>query len=107
MKVGDMIGGLYKKTLPDGSQRWELVETKVTKIVSNSRGTKCYSKRFYPLDVEDVETTTQQMEHAEGYVLTREPMLLTDTVRKKCERWVEWANTNPNKAVSVLCDITE
>lgn len=107
MKVGDIIGGLYKKEKPDGIECWYLCESKVTKIVSNSRGTKCYSKHFYPLDVDEVEATTEQMQNAEGYVITREPMILTDELRRKCERWVEWANANPKKAVSVLEDPEE
>lgn len=102
MKVGDSIGGIYKKTLPDGKEIWELVEGKITKIVQNSRGTKVYSKRFYPLDKEEIDTNTEIMVKANGWIITREVMLLTPAIRNSCERWVQWANENPDKAVGLI-----
>ena len=102
MKVGEYIGGLYKKTLQDGSEIWELLEGKITKIVQNSRGTKVYSKRFYPIDKDEIEDNTELMADADGWILTREVMLLTPEIRSKCERWVQWANENPDKAVGLI-----
>lgn len=102
MKVGDCIGGLYKKTLQDGSEIWELLEGKITKIVQNSRGTKVYSKRFYPIDKEEIEDNTTLMADADGWILTREVVLLTPEIRSKCERWIQWANENPDKAVGLI-----
>ena len=102
MRVGDSIGGLYKKTLPDGKDVWALSEGVITKIVQNSRGTKVYSKRFYPIDKEEIEDNTALMEGADGWILTREVVLLTPEIRNKCERWVKWANENPDKAVGLI-----
>lgn len=102
MNVGDFIGGLYKKTSADGVEQWYLSEGKITKIVQNSRGTKVYSKRFYPLDIEEIEDNTEMMRKANGWILTREVVLLEPDIRDKCERWVKWANENPDKAVSCL-----
>lgn len=102
MKVGDSIGGLYKKTKPDGTEMWELSEGKITKIVQNSRGTKIYSKRFYPIEIEEIEDNTKVMASADGWINTREVVWLTPEIRRKCERWVEWANNNPEKAVSLI-----
>jgi len=59
MKVGDYIGGLYKKTLPNGTEKWELCDCKITKIVQNSRGTKVHSKRFYPIEIEEIEANNE------------------------------------------------
>ena len=102
MKVGDSIGGLYKKTLPDGKDVWTLSEGKITKIVQNSRGTKVHSKRFYPIDIEEIEDNTKMMQEAEGWILTREVVLLTPEIREKCDRWIKWANENPGKAVGLI-----
>lgn len=102
IKVGDYIGALYRKQAPDGKQIWYLCDARVTKIVQNSRGTKVYSKRFYPIDLEDIETNTELMAEADGWILTREVMLLTPDVRAKCEAWVKWANDNPDKAVGLI-----
>lgn len=101
IKVGDSIGGLYQKE-KDGKKFWELVEGKITKIVQNTRGTKVYSKKFYPLEIEEIISSTQIMEKANGWILTREVVWLKPDIREKCERWVEWANANPDKAVGLI-----
>lgn len=101
MNVGDSIGALYQKELSDGSKVWELVEGKITKIVQNSRGTKVYSKRFYPIGIEEIKENTELMCSAEGWINTRDVVLLTPELRLKCERWVNWANSNPEKATSI------
>ena len=101
MNVGDIIGGLYPRER-DGQKHWELVESKITRIVQNTKGTKVYSKRFYPIDVEEIESNTEIMRKASGWILTREVVLLTPEIRKKCEDWVEWANANPDKAVGLI-----
>ena len=97
MKVGEYLGGIYKRVLPDGKDEWYLLSGKITKIVSNTKGTKVYSKEFYPLDIEEIESNTNEMENAEGYIYTREVMLLSDSLRSRCERWIKWANDNPDK----------
>ena len=102
MKVGDSIGGLYTKVFTDGSRVWELCEGKITKIVQNSKGTKVYSKRFYPLDIQEIEDATKVMEEADGWINTREVVWLKPELREKCERFVEWANANPDKAVGLI-----
>ena len=105
MKVGSYIGMLTKRQSSDGKEFWKLIESKVTKIIQNSKGTKIYSKGFYPLDAADVEFNTKEQEEAQGYILTREVFELNDITRPKVERWIEWANANMDKAVSILEDV--
>lgn len=102
MKVGDSIGGLYTKDKGDGSRIWELCECKITKIIQNKKGTKVYSKRFYPLDLEEIEDATKVMEEAKGWINTRDVVWLKPELRAKCERWVELANQFPEKAVGLI-----
>ena len=102
LKVGDSVGGLYKKT-KDGVSHWELVEGKINKIVENKSGKKYYTKsKFRPLDAEDVDINTEMQEKAEGYIITKEVFGLNDITRSKAEKWVEWANDNMEKAVSIM-----
>lgn len=96
MKVGDSIGGLFEKVI-DGKKSWYLAESKITRIVQNSRGTKVYSKHFYPLDIEEIEDNTEVMLNEKGFINTRDVVELTPDIRYKCERWVEWANKNPER----------
>ena len=102
MKIGDSIGALYQRE-KDGVKEWYLCESPISKITTTRNGTKIHTrKHFYPLDMEDVESTTEIMEKAKDFIITREPMLLTEPIRQHCERWVEWANANPDKAVGLI-----
>lgn len=106
MTVGDRVGGIYKKTKSDGTEYWELVEDRINKITETKKyGRKYFTpKKFNPLDAEEVDNNTKQMEDAvdKGYIITREVFGLNDITRPFAERWVEWANQNMDKAVSIL-----
>ena len=102
MKVGDSIGSIYKRQKPDGKEEWYLSESKITRIVQNSRGTKVYSKGFFPIEIEEIEDNTKLMQEAKGWINTREVVLLTPEIREKCNRWIKWANDNPDKAVGLI-----
>lgn len=102
MKIGDYIGALYKKTKPDGKEVWELCESKITRIVQNTKGTRVYSKRFNALDIDEIQSNTEMMEEADNFILVREVVLLNEITRLKYERWVKWANENPDEVKSIL-----
>ena len=104
MKVGDYIGGLFRNRTTDGKEEWILRESKITKIVQNSKGTKVYSKAFYPIELEEIEDNTEMTEEANGYIFTREVVLLTDSIRAKYERWVKLANESPDSVKSVFSE---
>jgi hypothetical protein len=105
MEIGDSVGKICKRNR-DGKEIWELVEDKISKITV----TKKYSRRyftkyvFYPLDAEEVDKNTEDMENAvgKGYIITREVFGLNEITRPFAERWVSWANENPEKAVGLL-----
>ena len=102
VKVGNYIGLIRQAIDSNGKEFWKLSESKITRIVQNSKGTRIYSKNFYPLDVEEVELNTKMQEEAQGYILMHEPFELNDITRLKAERWIEWANENIDKAASIL-----
>lgn len=99
IKVGDTIGMLNNGKWADGTEGWKLLECLIKRITQTKRGTKVYSDRFYPLDLEDIESNTDIMQDAQGWIFTKEVMLLTPEIRAKCERWIEWANSNPEKVM--------
>lgn len=104
LKVSDSVGGIYKRT-KDGKEEWYLHEDKINKIVELKSGRKYYTKsKFKPLYAEDVDSNTEIQEKAEGYILTREVFGLNDVTLPKAEKWIEWANNNMDKAVSVMLD---
>lgn len=105
LKVGDHVG-MIQKVLEDSQGRknyWRLVEAPITKIVTNRNGTKYHApKRFYPLDADEVDSNTETQEGMDGIILVDSVFGLTDKARFHAERWIEWANANPEKAVSAL-----
>ena len=50
----------------------------------------------------NAKENTETMIEADGYINTQEPVLLMPEIRQKCERWIEWANNNPDKAVGLI-----
>lgn len=103
LKIGDSVGGIYNKKYADGREEWFLAEDKINRIVESRNGKKYYTKsKFRPLDADDVDDNTEMQEKAEGYILTKEVFGLNDITRPKSEKWVEWANKNADKAISVF-----
>ena len=105
LNVGDSVGGIYKKS-KNGEDFWELVEDKINKItITKKCGRRYFTKsKFRPLDADDVDNNTKEMEESigQGYILTKEVFGLNEKTRPYAERWVKWANENKDKAVSVL-----
>lgn len=103
-KVGDSIGMITKK-YKEGNVEWCLVEGKITGIRMCKNGMRIYSKKFQPLDYEDVISNNNILMGNNRIMLVREVLLLTDEVRERVEAWVEWANENKDEAVSIMSKI--
>ena len=105
LNVGDSVGGIYKNS-KNGEDFWELVEDKINKITITKRyGRRYFTKsKFYPLDADDVDKNTKEMEESigQGYIIVREVFGLNDRTRPYAERWVKWANENKDKAVGLI-----
>ena len=102
LNVGDSVGQINKTSTGE----WKFYEDKINKItVTKKYGRRYFTKSvFYPLDADDVDDNTKDMEDAigKGYIITREVFGLNDKTRPFAENWVKWANENKDKAVSVL-----
>lgn len=102
LKVKDSVGGIYKRT-KDGKEEWYLLEDTINKIVENGKGRKYYTKsKFRPLDTDDIDSSTEILENAKGYIIVKEVFGLNDITRPIAENWIKWANENMDKAVSVM-----
>ena len=102
LNVGDSVGQINKTS----AEEWKLYEDKINKItVTKKHGRRYFTKSvFYPLDADDVDDNTKDMEDAigQGYILTREEFRLNDKTRPFAERWIKWANENKDKTVGLI-----
>lgn len=88
------IGYIKKYNLemnPHLTEKFKFVEDTFTRRIS-SRSDRVYSKRFLPLDYEEIVDNANMMKENPGIILIQEPFLLDDELREKAIRWVEWAN---------------
>lgn len=101
LNVGDTVGQLNK----DSNGIWKLYEDKINKItITKKYGRRYFTKSvFLPLDADDVDENTSDMEKSigNGYIIVREVFGLNNKIRSYAERWVEWANRNPDKVVGL------
>ena len=90
MKIG-YIKEINLALNPHLTERFKFMEAPFTRRIS-SRGDRCYSKLFMPLDYEEIVENANIMKNHSGIMLVREPFLLDDDLREKALKWVEWAN---------------
>ena len=72
LNVGDSVGQINQTS----SGEWKLYEDKINKITITKKHGRRYFTRsvFYPLDADDVDNNTKEMEESigQGYILTKE-----------------------------------
>ena len=102
LNVGDYVGQINK----DSSGVWKLYKDKINKITTTKKyGRRYFTKTvFYPLDADDVDNNTKDMEESigKGYIIVREVFGLNDKTEPYAERWIKWANENPDKATDLI-----
>lgn len=104
LNIGDSVG-MIQKVCKNNAESWRLVEDQINKIdITKKYGKRYHTKsRFYPLDAEDVDLNTEMMEDAanKGYIFASEVFGLNNITRPFAEKWVKWANENPDKVGSI------
>jgi hypothetical protein len=88
------IGYIKKYNLemnPYLTEKFKFVEDTFTRRIS-SHSDRVYSKKFSPLDYEEIVDNANMMKENPGIILVQEPFLLDDELREKAIRWIEWAN---------------
>ena len=96
VKPGDIILYIQKyKKAGDEDWQFRLIEAKITAVRIGKTATKAHSKRFRPLDVEELESNTKMF--TPGVILVQEPFLDVGDLRGRAERWIEnrgWEHQN-------------
>ena len=88
------IGYIRRNNLelnPHLTEKFKFIESTFT-IKISSKSDRVYSKKFMPLDYEEIVDNANMIKNNSGLILVQEPFLLDDELREKAIRWVEWAN---------------
>lgn len=91
MKIG-YIQQYDLRLNPHIKERFRFISANATRSI-NSRGDRIRTKILcLPVDYEEVKENADIMKQNPHLILVREPFILDDELRDKCEKWVEWAN---------------
>ena len=96
LNVGDYIGQINT----DREGTWKLYRDKINKVaITKKYGRRYYVKSlFYPLDADDVDNNTKIMgAFTDGPILIKDVFGLNNMTEQRAERWIKWANDNPDK----------
>ena len=88
------IGYIRRNNLelnPHLTEKFKFIESTCVRRIS-SKSDRVYSKKFRPLDYEEIVDNAEWMKGDSRIILVDEPFLLNDELRDKCVKWVEWAN---------------
>ena len=104
LNIGDSVGCIYKYTVGlSGDTKYGLRESKINKIVETRSGKKYHlQKNFYPLDCDEVDSNTELFEKAHNCIMLNTIIELNDITRYRAERWVAWANDNPDEVKNIF-----
>lgn len=73
-------------------ERFEFFEADATRTI-NRRGDKVRSKILLtPVDYDEIKANADMMNENPQIIIVCEPFLLDDELRRKCTKWVDWAN---------------
>lgn len=100
IKVGTSILSINRLYDENNIPHFKLIKGKVTSIRIGKKVTKVYSREFYPLDLEDIESTTDCIDPRTGWLVVNEPFFLKDEwkeeyFQKVVDRW----NEEPPKSI--------
>lgn len=73
------------------ADKFRFIECSCTRRIS-SKSDRVYSKRFIPLDYDEIVDNANIMRKNQKIILVQEAFLLDDELREKAVKWVEWAN---------------
>lgn len=92
-KVGDKIGIIMKQlNVVTREERWIFRVDTITAIRQGKRDTKVYSKRFKPIEIEEVESNARIMARHPSMVLTQEVFLVTPELEQRAHDWIGQQN---------------
>ena len=94
----DTLGYIRRYLDENGKQTFRFIEAKVQRVNIGKKKTSVYTKEFYTLDAEEIESTTRCINTTTGLLVVGEPFLLKEGQRDYFRRVVDDWNTNGAKS---------
>lgn len=95
----DKIGFIQRRRYADKPEEFKLIVAKVIKVVMGKRKNSVYTKEFYPLEMEEIESNTKWIDESKGLILVSEPFLIKDEQIPYFQAVVDDFNKNGAKSI--------
>lgn len=92
------IGYIQRTYDENNIPHFKFIVAKVKSVRFGAKATKVYTKEFYPLDLEDLESTTEMID-TKGIIIVQEPFMLKDGEEKYFQSVVDKWNKEPPKSI--------
>ena len=90
------IGYISRTYSENNIPHFKFIVAKVKSVRIGAKSTKVYTKEFYPLDLEDLESTTEIIDTSNGIIIVQEPFILKDGQEEYFQAVVdEWNKETP------------
>lgn len=93
------IGYIRRTYSENNIPHFKFIVAKVKSVRIGAKATKVYTKEFYPLDLEDLESTTEMIDTSKGIIIVQEPFILKDGQEEYFQAVVERWNEEPPKSI--------
>lgn len=95
----DTLGFIERRYSGDnGKPTFRFIEAKVQRVNIGKTKTSVYTKEFYTLDAEEIESTTRCINTSKGLLVVGEPFLLKEGQSDYFQKVVDDWNTNGAKS---------
>ena len=72
------IGYIQRRYDENNVPHFKFIVAKIKRVNIGVKSTKVYTKEFYPLDLEDLESTTEMFDTSKGIIIVQEPFILKE-----------------------------
>ena len=93
------IGDIQRRYDENNVPHFKFIVAKIKRVNIGVKSTKVYTKEFYPLDLEDLEDTTEMFDTSKGIIIVQEPFILKDGQEEYFQAVVERWNEEPPKSI--------
>ena len=93
------IGYTQRRYDENNVPHFKFIVAKIKRVNIGVKSTKVYTKEFYPLDLEDLESTTEMIDTSKGIIIVQEPFILKEGQEEYFQAVVERWNEEPPKSI--------